>query len=154
MHMIIALLCGCLFGAGLVVAQMTNPQKILNFLDVAAIATGRWDPSLLMVFVGALPVMFAAYQWQRRLAAPWLGTNWTLTGTNAIDTRLVVGSTMFGVGWGLVGLCPGPAVAALALVSRETLGPVFVFFGAMMTGVWVANVMRLSGSAGEPAAAV
>jgi uncharacterized membrane protein YedE/YeeE len=107
-----------------------------------------------MVFAGALPIMFAAYQWQRRLAAPVLGTNWTMTGTNAIDQRLVIGSTMFGVGWGLVGLCPSPAVAAVALVSRETLGPVFVFFGAMLTGVWIANVTRLSGSAAEPAAAV
>lgn len=154
MHMIIALLCGTLFGAGLVVAQMTNPQKILNFLDVAAIASGRWDPSLLMVFAGALPVMFAAYQWQRRLAGPWLGTGWTAGGTNDIDTRLVVGSTMFGVGWGLVGLCPGPAVAAVPLVSKETLGPVFVFVGAMLTGVWITSVLRLSGSAGQPAAAI
>lgn len=154
MHMLIALLCGALFGAGLVVAQMTNPQKILNFLDVAAIATGRWDPSLLMVFVGALPVMFAAYQWQRRLAGPWLGTGWTANATSAIDTRLVLGSAMFGVGWGLIGLCPGPAVAAVALVSRETLGPVSVFLSAMLAGVWVANVMRLSGSTGQPATAV
>jgi uncharacterized protein len=152
MHILLALLSGILFGIGLTVAQMTNPQKVLDFLDIAAIFKGGWDPTLLMVFVGALPVMFAAYRVQAGQAKPWFDSAFYIPTRKDIDGGLVTGSTMFGVGWGLVGLCPGPAVVALALMSRPMVGRTVLFFGTMMFGIWLANILRLSGSAREAAA--
>ncbi len=136
-----ALVSGILFGAGLVVSGMGNPQKVLNFLDVAAIRTGGWDPTLLCVFAGALPVMFAAYRLQS--VKPWVADTFVLPANGVIDRPLVVGSTMFGIGWGLIGLCPGPAVIALVLASKTHLPMALTFFGSMLAGVWVSNVVRM-----------
>ncbi len=148
MTFLISLAAGLLFGVGLTVAGMTNPQKVLNFLDIAAISTGRWDPTLLAVFAGALPVMFAFYQLRNRRPAPVFAQEYTKTATlDAVDRPLILGSSLFGIGWGLVGLCPGPAVVAIGLASRSALGPALLFFGAMMCGVWLAYVTRLTGTA-------
>lgn len=148
MVLLISLAAGILFGAGLTVAGMTNPQKVLNFLDVAALRTGTWDPTLLAVFAGALPVMFVFYQVRRRRSAPIFAQEYTKTASaEAIDRPLILGSTIFGIGWGLVGLCPGPAVVAIGLASRSALGPALLFFGAMMCGVWLAYVTRMTGTA-------
>jgi uncharacterized membrane protein YedE/YeeE len=142
MRYAIALLCGLVFGAGLAVSGMTNPQKVLGFLDVAAIWRGAWDPTLLMVFVGALPVMFIAYRIEAaRTGAPLVASE------SPIDAKLIGGSALFGIGWGLVGLCPGPAVAALALADRTVLPSVLTFFGALLLGVWMSNVLNLRGEA-------
>jgi uncharacterized protein len=140
MPFVIALISGFLFGAGLMVAGMTNPQRVLNFLDIAAIRTGKWDPTLLMVFVGALPLMFAAYRF--RGATPHVAERFHLPDEGAVDAPLVAGSTMFGIGWGLVGLCPGPAVAGFALVSAPMLPAAAVFGSALLTGVWLAVLFR------------
>lgn len=148
MTFLLSLAAGLLFGAGLTIAGMTNPQKVLNFLDIAAIRSGQWDPTLLAVFAGALPVMFAFYQIRNRRPTPVFAPEYTKTATvDAIDRPLIVGSTLFGVGWGLVGLCPGPAVVAIGLASRSALGPALLFFGAMMCGVWLAYVTRMTGTA-------
>jgi uncharacterized protein len=136
----IALLAGILFGAGLTVAGMTNPQRVLNFLDIAAIRTGQWDPTLLMVFVGALPVMFVAYRMMG--VKPLVAESFQIPTDGAVDSSLVTGSTLFGVGWGMAGLCPGPAVAGLALASGPMLPSAVVFFTAMLTGVWLAMIFR------------
>lgn len=153
MKLAFALLSGILFGIGLTVAGMTNPQKILNFLDVAAIASGKWDPTLLMVFIGALPVMFVAYRLQAKASSPWHDASFWLPLRQEIDAPLVGGSALFGIGWGLVGLCPGPAIAALILVdSRPRLGAALLFAGAMLLGVWLAYATRRSGSEREVAA--
>lgn len=146
MGLLIALVSGIIFGAGLTVAGMTNPQKVLNFLDVAAIRTGTWDPTLLAVFAGALPVMFVFYQFRNRQPKPLFGETFTKTVSDTVDGRLVLGSSLFGIGWGLVGLCPGPAVVAIGLASRPALGPALLFFGSMMCGVWLAYVTRMSGT--------
>jgi uncharacterized protein len=146
MAILMALVSGLLFGAGLAVAQMNNPQKILNFLDVASISRGGWDPTMLMVFIGALPVMFMAYQLQRRRSAPWFDTAFSVPVDETVDRSLVGGSVMFGIGWGLVGLCPGPAIIGLTLASKEVFGPALLFFGAMLCGVWLAYVLGFSGS--------
>lgn len=147
MNLILSLLAGIVFGAGLTVAGMTNPQKVLNFLDVAAIRAGAWDPTLLAVFAGALPVMFAFYQLRRRMAEPLFAEAYAPTGHDVVDRPLIMGSTLFGIGWGLVGLCPGPAVVAIGLASRSVLGPAMLFFGSMLLGVWIAYVTRLTGTA-------
>lgn len=147
MNLLLSLVAGVLFGIGLTVAGMTNPQKVLNFLDIAAIRTGDWDPTLLAVFAGALPVMFVFYQIRNRTKAPLFSEEYTRTATDVVDRPLVVGSTLFGIGWGLVGLCPGPAVVAIGLASRSALGPSLLFFGAMMCGIWLAYVTRMTGTA-------
>ncbi len=138
MPILIALVAGMLFGAGLTVAQMVDPLKVLNFLDVAAIRTGRWDPTLLLVFVGALPVMFAAYQWQRRLGAPAFAERFEIPTRRDIDMPLVAGSALFGLGWGLTGICPGPALTALPLIGAD-LPMLGLFIAAMLAGMFASR---------------
>ncbi len=154
MQILIALVAGAIFGAGLTVAQMVNPRKILDFLDVAGIATGTWDPTLLMVFVGALPTVFLAYVIQRRMIRPVFAATFTIPAQSDIDVRLVAGSTAFGVGWGLAGVCPGPAVVALALALAGTQLPnVGLFVAAMLGGMLLSWLFRTSSSAGRAAGA-
>lgn len=135
MQLIAALFAGALFGAGLTIAQMVDPLKVLNFLDVAGIAKGTWDPTLLMVFIGALPTMFIAYQIrQRRLSQPALATAYSIPRRTDIDAHLVGGSAVFGVGWGLAGVCPGPGIAALA-IAGDQITNVAMFVAAMLVGI-------------------
>lgn len=140
MNRLITLIAGILFGAGLTVSGMSNPQKVLNFLDLAAMRTGGWDPTLLAVFAGALPVMFLAYRLAG--ATPWFADTFQIPTAAEIDPPLVVGSALFGVGWGMAGLCPGPAVVALALASRQTMPSAVVVLAAILVGVWLATVYR------------
>jgi hypothetical protein len=131
-----SLLCGLLFGFGLAVARMTNPAKVLAFFDVAAIPTGGWDPSLALVLGGAVAVTLVAY---RLIPAPGrrplLDPAFHLPTATAIDTPLVAGSAIYGVGWGLVGFCVGPSIAALGFGD----GRVLVFVVAMVAGAWAAD---------------
>ena len=122
-----ALLCGVLFGAGLVVSDMINPARVLAFLDVA----GAWDPALAFVMGGALIPSAAAYLYRRKLDKPLLESRFHVPTSLAIDSRLIAGAVVFGLGWGLVGLCPGPAIAAL--VSGKWQAVVFVI--AMVIGM-------------------
>lgn len=140
MQLLIAVVAGAIFGAGLTVSGMSNPKKVLDFLDIGAMASGGWDPTLLLVFVGALPVMFAATQAQG--AKPWLADEFQIPAAGAVDRPLVLGSALFGLGWGLVGLCPGPAVVALGLASKLAIGQVLVFFAALLLGVWLSIMTR------------
>jgi uncharacterized protein len=137
----IALAAGTLFGAGLTISGMINPAKILNFLDIAAIATGGWDPTLGVVFASALVPMFAAYALQRRMAKPAAWGAFEIPKQGEIDTPLVVGSALFGAGWGLVGLCPGPAIAALAAAGAQ-LPSLLIFIAAMIAGILMSMVWR------------
>ncbi len=143
-----AVTSGVLFGAGLTVAQMTNPSKILDFLDIAAIPAGRWDPTLLMVFVGALPVMFLAYAIQRRMQRPLAARKFLVPAHSSIDARLIAGSALFGTGWGLAGVCPGPAITALAPTGGQ-VGSVVLFVLAMIAGMLLSQAFTAS-SPGEP----
>lgn len=125
----VALLSGTIFGLGLAVSGMMNPAKVIGFLDVA----GDWDPTLAFVMVGALLVTVPAFRLVRNRPRPVLGESFDLPKKSAPDARLVGGATLFGVGWGLVGFCPGPAVAALA----TGLTPVLAFVAAMLAGMVV-----------------
>ena len=106
----IALLSGALFGLGLAVSGMTDPDKVLNFLDIG----GRWDPSLALVMGGALAVSMPGFAWLRRRGASLCGDGLAPAPPARIDARLLVGSALFGIGWGIAGYCPGPALANLA----------------------------------------
>lgn len=121
------LLSGALFGAGLTVSGMTDPQRVRGFLDVF----GRWDPTLVFVMGGAVIVMAIAWRIQRRMKKPIFGEKFSLPDRQDFDMRLIAGSALFGVGWGLAGLCPGPAVASLALSPLAVLP----FLAAMLGGM-------------------
>jgi hypothetical protein len=118
---------GVVFGAGLAVSGMTNPAKVQNFLDVF----GRFDPTLAFVLGAALAVSAPAFALARRRERPWLGESFALPTRRDVDARLVGGAALFGVGWGLVGLCPGPALASLFRGASELV----VFVAAMTAGV-------------------
>ncbi|HEX2181672.1 MAG TPA: YeeE/YedE family protein [Rubrobacteraceae bacterium] len=129
LRVLAALLSGAIFGLGLAVSGMMNPAKVIGFLDVA----GDWDPTLAFVMGGALLVTVPAFRIIPRRQRPVLADGFDLPRKSAVDARLVGGAALFGVGWGLVGFCPGPAVAALA----TGLTPVFVFVAAMISGMAV-----------------
>lgn len=121
-----ALLAGILFGLGLAVSQMVNPAKVLAFLDIA----GRWDPSLALVMAGALAVTFVGYKWTLGRAAPIYAPAFQVPTRRDVDSRLIGGATIFGIGWGLVGFCPGPALASLAFGVPASV----IFVIAMLVG--------------------
>ncbi len=112
-----ALGAGMVFGAGLTLAQMTDPRKVLNFLDLA----GTWDPSLLFVLGGATGLAMLAFRFVLRRPMPLFDTRFHLPEVTAVDARLLAGSALFGVGWGLAGYCPGPAFASIGLANAEAL---------------------------------
>jgi len=127
MVILVALLSGLLFGVGLMVSGMANPAKVLGFLDLA----GRWDPSLAFVMVGAIAIGSVAFLLARRRAKSLLGLPMQLPASTAVTARLVLGSAAFGVGWGIAGFCPGPALVALGAGSLKA----WVFVAAMLGGM-------------------
>lgn len=129
-RIVMAVLAGALFGLGLAVSGMTNPDKVLNFLDLA----GRWDPSLALVMGGALAVTVPGYAWLRRRGRTLVGESLPPAPSPTVDKRLVVGSIVFGIGWGVAGYCPGPALANLAHA-----GEAIVFVVAMVLGSQLAR---------------
>jgi uncharacterized membrane protein YedE/YeeE len=130
-----ALVCGIVFGFGLMVSGMTQPSKVLGFLDVF----GRWDPTLAFVMAGALAVTFAGYALARRRPAPVFAASHLWPTKTDIDRPLVAGSALFGAGWGLVGLCPGPAIETLATGSPRVIGFVVAMALAMVAhDLWYA----------------
>lgn len=125
-----ALLAGALFGFGLSLSGMIDPARVLGFLDIVS---GHWDPSLMLVLIGAVVVTMPGVLLQRRLDRPVLDTCFHMPERTRIDTRLIGGAAIFGIGWGLGGFCPGPAVTALA----SGLPAVFLFVVAMIAGMLV-----------------
>lgn len=123
----IALAAGLLFGAGLAVSGMADPQRVQAFLDLG----GDWDPTLAFVMGGAMLVMVIAWAIQRRMAAPVAAGKFDLPATNRIDVRLAIGALIFGAGWGIGGLCPGPAIADLAIAPVQAA----MFIAAMLAGM-------------------
>jgi len=140
-----ALGLGILFGIGLAIAGMTDPAKVLAFLDVS----GAWDPSLAVVMASALAVSTAGYVVARGRERAWLGEPLAIPSRRDIDAALLGGATLFGVGWGLVGLCPGPALANLFRGSAE----IGLFVAAMLAGVAGHQVIARRQTALVPAAA-
>ena len=138
-----ALLSGALFAVGLVLGGMTQPAKVLAFLDVGGLATGisstaqpgYWDPSLAFVMGGALLVTLVAFSITPRRARPFAAEGFQLPRRNDIDLNLLVGGGMFGIGWGLAGYCPGPALASVLTGGSDAL----YFAGAMIVGMWAAK---------------
>ena len=128
-----ALACGLLFGAGLGLSHMTLPAKVLGFLDVS----GAWDPSLALVMAAAVAVHFIGLRLVAARRAPWFDSAFPPPATAAIDRRLVAGAAIFGVGWGLSGLCPGPAVVS----TLSGAVPIAAFVGAMLVGMALENAV-------------
>lgn len=144
MRIILAYLIGVIFGTGIVMGGMANPAKVLNFFDFA----GSWDPSLLLVMAGALGVTLVGYGIVLPRPRPLLAPAFSLPATTAIDLRLVGGSALFGIGWGLAGFCPGGALPALGLFEPA----VYLFLAAMMAGMVLARALsdRLLHGAARP----
>jgi len=128
-----ALSSGILFGAGLTISGMTDPLRVRGFLDLF----GRWDPTLAFVMGGAVLVMAIAWRLRRRMGHPLFAETFVLPGRSDLDARLILGSALFGIGWGLAGLCPGPAIASLALAPVAVLP----FLAAMLAGMAIHRLL-------------
>jgi uncharacterized protein len=133
MNAITSFLAGLVFGLGLILSGMANPAKVLGFLDL-----GHWDPSLALVMVGAIAVGTPAFRVASRRAVSFLGASMRLPSARDIDRRLVFGSVLFGIGWGVAGFCPGPALVALGMGEAKAL----VFVSAMMAGMGIFELLE------------
>lgn len=129
-----ALVCGVLFGAGLALAGMTDPRVVVGFLDIA----GEWNPALAFVMAGALIVAAVGFRLVLRTQRPILAARFSLPTAKQLDLQLIGGAAAFGVGWGLAGYCPGPAIASLSALNPGTL----VFAAAMLLGLSLAKRLR------------
>ena len=132
---VIALCAGTIFGAGLAVSGMADPQRVRSFLDLF----GHWDPTLAFVMGGAMVPMAIAWLFQKRMARPIAYEAFDLPGTTLVDRKLGLGAILFGAGWGIAGLCPGPALADLALAP----GPALRFVAAMFGGLIVHRFAKI-----------
>ena len=126
---LIAFFFGLIFGSGLIIGGMTNPAKVLAFLDI----TGDWDPSLMFVMLGAIAIAFFAFRRAARQPTSLLDLPVHLPDTTRIDRKLVIGAVLFGAGWGLAGFCPGPAIVALLFGSAKP----WIFVVSMLAGMWL-----------------
>lgn len=133
MPILMQFVIGLVFSSGLILAGMTDPAKVQNFLDLA----GQWDPSLMFVMVGAIAVTFVGYKLVLKRKAPIFGGTFHLPTRKDADNRLLAGSAIFGIGWGIGGLCPGPAITSLGIGSTG----IFVFIAAMLVGMLAARNM-------------
>lgn len=141
MRALASLLCGYIFGLGLLISGMIKPSKVLGFLDLLAIPSGGWDPSLAVVMVAALAVTGTGYALIRP-RAPIFDAQFRWPQRTAIDVPLVAGAVLFGIGWGLVGLCPGPAIENLVTLSS----PLIVFVVAMGVGMAAHGLLQARGA--------
>ncbi len=139
MSLLLACLSGLIFGLGLLLSGMSNPAKVQGFLDI----TGAWDPSLAFTMAGAIGVAMPSFFWARQRSRTWLGLPLALPVNSRVDRRLVVGSVLFGVGWGLSGICPGPALVGLG----GGFLPAMVFVAGFCGGILAFN--RRSRSTGD-----
>ncbi len=131
---ITAFVAGLIFGIGLILAGMANPAKVLAFLDIA----GHWDPSLALVMGGAIPVSAIGFYLTRHRTAPLFSASFQVPTNRKLDKRLVLGALGFGVGWGLAGFCPGPALVALGTGSLKAV----VFVAAMLSGMVIFEMLE------------
>ena len=131
MSKLVSLFCGIIFGIGLVISQMINPAKVLGFLNLF----GEWDPSLAFVMIGALIVSSPLFHLFKNKEKPIFSTSFSISENKEIDKRLIIGSILFGAGWGLVGLCPGPAISSIASFNVSSV--IFVF--SMFIGFYIAS---------------
>jgi uncharacterized membrane protein YedE/YeeE len=145
MRLVVNALAGLIFGLGLLISGMANPAKVQNFLDLA----GSFDPSLIFVMGGAVVVTFLGYRLAFRRPRPVLAERFSLPTANEVEARMVLGSALFGIGWGLSGFCPGPAITSLPLLAKGTL----VFVPAMIIGIRLARLVLQTRPSGKAASA-
>ncbi|MDR2213518.1 MAG: YeeE/YedE family protein [Pseudomonadales bacterium] len=135
MTSLIAALCGLLFGAGLMLSEIVNPARVLAFLDITS---GQWDPTLALIMASALLVSVPGFAWARRRGKPLRAERFHNPSATRIDTPLVLGAALFGLGWGLVGLCPGPALVNIISLQPQAL----LFAAAMLGGMYLFELRR------------
>lgn len=137
MNILIALISGLIFGLGLIVSGMANPAKVQNFLDLF----GTWDPSLAFVMGGAILVTAPGYWLIKKRSQPFFASNFHFPTRNDFDKKLIIGSSVFGIGWGLGGFCPGPALTAIpySFISDTANNNTFIFVVAMLVGMSLVN---------------
>jgi len=128
MNKIASLIVGIIFGIGLVISEMINPEKVLGFLDLF----GNWDPSLAFVMIGALAISSPLFHIIKKKEKPIFVENFNYTNNKSLNNQLIVGSALFGAGWGLIGLCPGPAISSIALLNINSI----IFVVAMLLGFY------------------
>ncbi len=134
MNLLFSLLSGLIFGLGLIVSGMTNPAKVLGFLDLA----GVWDPSLTLVLIGAIAVGLVAFTVVKKRSLSLLGLPMHLPTAKQIDRRLIAGGLTFGVGWGIAGICPGPALVLVGAGVSQGL----IFVAAMLAGMGIFELLE------------
>jgi len=135
MRGLFSLTSGFIFGIGLIISGMANPAKVLGFLDI----TGRWDPSLAFVMIGGISIGFFAFRYAKRINKTFLGEPISCPTSNNITKPLVIGSLLFGIGWGLVGFCPGPAIVAMGALSIKAMGFTVAMIGGMILHAFVTS---------------
>jgi len=113
----VSLISGIIFGLGLTISSMTNPEKVLDFLNIF----DDWDPSLIFVMLGAILISFPVFYLQKEKTKPLFDEKFYITSLKEVDKSIIIGASLFGVGWGLVGLCPGPAIASLSLINMNSI---------------------------------
>jgi len=131
MSKLVSLFCGIIFGIGLVISQMINPAKVLGFLNLF----GEWDPSLAFVMIGALIISSPLFHLFKNKEKPIFSSSFSISNKKEIDKELIFGSILFGAGWGLVGLCPGPAITSIALLNVSSA----IFVVSMFIGFYIAS---------------
>ena len=131
MSKLVSLFCGIIFGIGLVISQMINPAKDLGFLNLF----GEWDPSLAFVMIGALIISSPLFHLFKNKEKPIFSSSFSISNKKEIDKKLIFGSILFGAGWGLVGLCPGPAITSIALLNVSSA----IFVVSMFIGFYIAS---------------
>ena len=131
MSKLVSLFCGIIFGIGLVISQMINPAKVLGFLNLF----GEWDPSLAFVMIGALIISSPLFHLFKNKEKPIFSSSFSISNKKEIDKELIFGSILFGAGWGLVGLCPGPAITSIALFNVSSA----IFVVSMFIGFYIAS---------------
>ena len=136
MNKLVSLISGIVFGIGLVISEMINPEKVLGFLDLF----GNWDPSLAFVMIGALIVSSPLFHIIKKKEKPIFAENFNYSNNKSINNKLILGSAIFGAGWGLIGLCPGPAISSIALLNINSIA----FVVAMFVGFYLVKFLKLS----------
>ena len=135
MNKTFSLLSGFIFGIGLTVSSMTNPAKVIGFLNI----TDKWDPSLMFVMIGAIAISAPFFYLLRNKSKPFFDLNFETPNITIIDKKLILGASMFGIGWGMVGFCPGPAIASLALLKPLSI----IFVIAMASGFYMSKFVKI-----------
>jgi uncharacterized protein len=135
MSRIVSLISGIIFGVGLTVSQMIDPAKVLGFLNIF----GAWDPSLAFVMIGALIISSPFFHLFKNNDKPVFADSFSYSNNKELNTKLIIGSSLFGAGWGLAGLCPGPAIASLALLNPSSL----IFVITLFIGFYISNLSNI-----------